>query len=106
SECGARAYGGHRAPLGTVCPPKRNSMMASITSFPALLQDFFSKRLIAQRQASPHTVASYRDTFRLFLRYAHDCMKKPASTLTLAELDALVIIVLLDHLIRERLNKS
>ena len=73
-------------------------MTAPITSFPALLQDFFSKRLIAQRQASPHTVASYRDTFRLFLRYAHDCMKKPASTLTMAELNALVILGLLDRL--------
>ena len=81
-------------------------MTAPITSFPALLQDFFSKRLIAQRQASPHTVASYRDTFRLFLRYAHDCTKKPASTLTLAELDAPLILGFLDHLECQRQNHA
>ncbi len=45
-------------------------MNSSSPTFPLLLQDFFAKRLIAQRQASPRTVASYRDTFRLFLCYA------------------------------------
>jgi hypothetical protein len=39
-------------------------------SFPALLQRFFTDRLLRQRQASPHTVAGYRDTFRLVLRFA------------------------------------
>ncbi len=72
-------------------------------SFPALLQDFFSKRLIAQRQASPCTVASYRD---MFLHYAQERTKKPASTLTLAELDAPLILGFLDHLERERHNQA
>ena len=36
-------------------------------AFPALLQDFFHRRLVAQRGASAHTIASYRDTFTLFL---------------------------------------
>jgi site-specific recombinase XerD len=76
------------------------------SSFPVLLQNFFSKRLIAQRQASPRTVASYRDTFRLFLRYAQDRKKKPASTLTLADLDAPLILGFLDHLERERHNTA
>ena len=39
-------------------------------AFPALLQDFFHRRLVAQRGASAHTIASYRDTFTLFLGYA------------------------------------
>jgi len=73
-------------------------------SFPTLLQDFFAQRLIAQRQASPRTVASYRDTFRLFLHYAQDRTKKPASALTLAELDAPLILAFLNHLERERHN--
>lgn len=80
--------------------------MTPSPSFPALLQDFFSKRLIAQRQASPRTVASYRDTFRLFLHYAQERTKKPASMLTLAELDAPLILGFLDHLERERHNHA
>jgi integrase/recombinase XerD len=35
------------------------------------LQAFFTERLIRQRQASPNTIAAYRDTFRLLLRFAH-----------------------------------
>ena len=34
------------------------------------LQAFFTERLIGQRQASPHTIAAYRDTFRLLLVFA------------------------------------
>jgi integrase/recombinase XerD len=36
----------------------------------AFLEAFFTDRLIAQRRVSPHTVASYRDTFRLLLQFA------------------------------------
>ena len=39
-------------------------------SFPTLLERFFLQRLIRQRQVSPHTVSSYRDTFRLLLQFA------------------------------------
>ena len=39
------------------------------TAFPALLQSFFCQRLIAQRNESPRTGASYRDTFRLLFRF-------------------------------------
>jgi site-specific recombinase XerD len=81
-------------------------MTALSPSFPVLLQDFFSKRLIAQRQASPRTVASYRDAFRLLLQYAQTRTKKPASTLTLADLDAPLILGFLDHLERERHNSA
>jgi hypothetical protein len=38
--------------------------MSAAAGFPALLERFFTERLLRQRQASPHTVASYRDTFR------------------------------------------
>lgn len=39
-------------------------------TFAALLQGFFTQKLMQQRQASPHTIASYRDTFRLLLQFA------------------------------------
>ena len=45
--------------------------MTATPTFPTLLQDFFHQHLLAQRQASPRTVASYRDTFRLLLTYTH-----------------------------------
>ena len=38
--------------------------------FPRLLTAFFTPRLMLQRQASPHTITSYRDAFRLLVRYA------------------------------------
>ena len=44
--------------------------MTANTAFPALLEAFFTERLVQQKQVSPHTVASYRDTFCLLLRYA------------------------------------
>ena len=44
--------------------------MNSATRFPALLEAFFTDRLMRQREASSHTIASYRDTFRLLLGFA------------------------------------
>ena len=44
--------------------------MTTTISFPSLLETFFTERLVRQQQASPHTIASYRDTFRLLLQYA------------------------------------
>ena len=41
-----------------------------MTAFAPILQAFFTDRLITQRQASPHTIAAYRDTFRLLLGFA------------------------------------
>jgi hypothetical protein len=53
-----------------------------------LLQRFFTGRLMLQRQASPHSVASYRDTFRLLLAFATVCAGRPPARLRLADLDA------------------
>jgi site-specific recombinase XerC len=44
--------------------------------FPAMLEAFFTDRLMRQRQASPHTIASYCDTFRLLLKFAKEMLKK------------------------------
>jgi len=66
------------------------------------LQAFFTDRLIRQRQASPHTVTAYRDTWRLLLAYAGHQARKPPSRLDIADLDATLITGFLDHLERER----
>jgi site-specific recombinase XerD len=59
-----------------------------------------------QRQASTHTVAAYRDTFRLLLHHAHVRLKKAPSALALADLDARFIGDFLNHLEKTRGNGS
>ena len=75
-------------------------------AFPALLQEFFHRRLVAQRGASAHTIASYRDTFTLFLGYAAERTGRTPSALTLSDLDAPVVLGFLDHLETERGNSA
>ncbi len=70
----------------------------------ALLQAFFTDRLLAQRHASPHTVAGYRDCFRLLLRFAGQRLHKPPSKLELEDLDAPFIGAFLGHLESDRGN--
>ena len=78
--------------------------MADQTSFPTLLEAFFARRLIAQRRASPHTVASYRDTFRLLFQFAEKQLAKVPSRLTLEDLNAPFLGAFLDHLESTRAN--
>lgn len=68
------------------------------------LETFFTDRLARQRQASPHTVAAYRDTFRLLIGFAHTRTGKAPYQLDLADLDAPLIGAFLDHLERDRHN--
>ena len=56
---------------------KRQSHSSS-SNFAALLQEFFVERLMQQRAVSPQTIASYRDTFRLFLQFAQARLHKSA----------------------------
>lgn len=67
-----------------------------------LLQAFFTERLIGQRDASPHTVASYRDAICLLLRFAHDRTGKAPHQLNVDDLDAPLIGAFLNHLEAER----
>ena len=67
-----------------------------------LLEAFFTERLIGQRQASPHTVAAYRDAWCLLLRFAHARAGKAPSQLALDDLDAPMIGAFLNHLESER----
>ena len=68
------------------------------------LQAWFTDRLIAQRNASPHTIAAYRDTLRLLLDYAERRLGHEPCQLDIAELDAPLIVGFLDHLERHRAN--
>lgn len=80
--------------------------MKSATSFPSLLERFFSDRLLSQRRASSHTVASYRDSFRLLLKFARDRLGKSPSELVLSDLDAAFIGTFLHHLEHDRGNSA
>jgi integrase/recombinase XerD len=66
------------------------------------LEAFFSQRLITQKNASPHTIASYRDCMRLLLGFVHDTTATAPSKLRLDDLDAAVIGAFLDHLEHDR----
>jgi integrase/recombinase XerD len=69
-----------------------------------IMEAFFTERLVRQRQASPHTVRAYRDTFRLLLDFAHRRTGLAPCELEFAALDAGLIGDFLDHLEQERHN--
>jgi len=68
------------------------------------LQAYFTDRLIGQRAASPHTIAAYRHSFRLLLRFASERTGRPPSKLDIAALDAPLIAAFLAHLEQARGN--
>lgn len=72
--------------------------MTTTITFPTLLETFFTDRLMRQKQASPHTIASYRDSFSLLLRFTQQRLGKAPSVLTLDDLDAPLIGAFLDDL--------
>jgi len=76
--------------------------MITPTSLAPLLQRFFTQRLMQQRQASPHTISSYRDTFRQLLKFIQQRLRKPPSRLTFEEIDAPLIVAFLDELEKRR----
>ncbi len=71
-----------------------------------LRQAFFTDKLIRQRQASPHTVAAYRDAFTLLLGFICQRTGRQPSQLGLAGLDAVTIDAFLQHLGTERRNAA
>lgn len=76
------------------------------SDFPALLQTFFTDRLLKQRQASPHTVRAYRDTFRLLLRFGAECFGRTPSQLKFSDLNAEFLCEFLEHLEAVRGNSA
>lgn len=75
-----------------------------MTSFASLLQTFFTDYLQKQRDVSAHTIAAYRDTFRLLISFARTQLKKQPTDLLLADLDAALIGAFLSYLEEERHN--
>ena len=79
--------------------------MKPTKTFASLLEAFFTDRLMKQRQASPNTIASYRDTFRLLLRYFQEHRNKRPSSIALSDLNASAITGFLNYLEKQRGNK-
>ena len=77
-----------------------------MTALTPTLQAFFTSRLIRQRQASPSTIAAYRDTWRLLLGYCSARTGKQPSDLQITDLDAPLIAAFLDHLEHDRGNSA
>ena len=76
------------------------------TGLPGLLQSFFTDRLLSQLGASPHTVASYRDTFRLLLTFASERLGRTPSQLHVEELDVALLGAFLNTLEQKRANST
>ena len=73
-------------------------------SFPALVQQFFTEYLVAQRAVSPRTVACYRDALTLFLDFASRKLGKAPTAMRLADMRPELILAFLDHLEQGRKN--
>jgi site-specific recombinase XerD len=74
--------------------------------FSALLQAFFTDRLMHQRQASKDTIASYRDAFCLLFRFAEKRLSKAPSVLKMEDLDATFVTAFLCWLENDRGNSA
>jgi integrase/recombinase XerD len=75
-------------------------------NLPSLLQSFFTARLLQQRQASPHTIAGYRDCFRLLLHFAKERLGKPPSKIQIEDLDPPFLGRFFEYLERVRKNSA
>ena len=71
-----------------------------------LLEGFFTDKLARQRQASPHTIAAYRDAFKLLLGFIHQRTGRQPSQLSITDLDATTVGAFLQHLENERGNTA
>src|SRR6516162_326958 len=80
----------------------RPVMKATATNLAPLLERFFTQRLMQQRQASPHTISSYRDTFRLLLKFAQQRLHTTPARLTFEAIDPPLITAFLAHLEKRR----
>src|SRR3989449_868025 len=78
--------------------------MTTPASFAMLLERFFTERLMQQRQASPHTISSYRDTFRQFLKFVQQRLHRLPSRLDFEEIDAPLIVAFLNGLEKHGLS--
>lgn len=82
----------------------RNATAPKPPSFAALVQQFFTEYLVAQRAVSPRTVACYRDALMLFLDFASRKLGKPPTAMRLRDIQPDLILAFLDHLEHGRNN--
>ena len=82
--------------------------MTGRPTFAPLLEGFFTQRLMRQRRASAHTIASYRDTFQLLLRFAHERLRKAPSVSETLDWARTLLLLNAEHLspdlVRSTLN--
>lgn len=76
--------------------------MKTCLRFPELVQAFFTEHLMHQQQVSPHTIASYRDTFRLLLHFVQQQTGEPPTKIAMESLDPTFLSAFLNHLENER----
>jgi site-specific recombinase XerD len=76
------------------------------SQLPSLIQQFFTDRLCAQMNASPNTIAGYRDTFRLLLRYASEKTGRPPTKLVIEDLSAELVTDFLSDIENRRGNSA
>ena len=74
--------------------------MSGQPNFGVLLERFFTQRLMQQRRASAHTIASYRDTFKMLLQFVQKRLRKAPSALALDDIDAPLVMAFLDEMER------
>jgi site-specific recombinase XerD len=72
--------------------------MKTSANLAPFLERFFIQRLMQQREASPHTISSYRDSFRQLLKFSQERLRKPPSDMSLTEIDAPLVGAFLDDL--------
>jgi site-specific recombinase XerD len=77
-------------------------MKSSIPTFPTLLQRFFTQRLMQQKRVSAHTISSYRDTFRLLLRFAQKRLRTSPDRLAFEKIDAPLVSAFLNEMEKTR----
>jgi len=81
-----------------ILPPVCRLSRKSTATLAFLLESFFTQRLMNQKQASPHTIRSYRDTFRWLLQFTRRRLAKPPSHLAFEEIDAPLVTAFLADL--------
>jgi len=80
--------------------------MTTATILPALIQQFFTDRLCTQMEASSNTIASYRDTFRLLLRFVSEQTGREPTKLRIEDIDVVAVGNFLAHVETERHNSA
>jgi integrase/recombinase XerD len=81
-----------------------NKIKDQHTDLSALLHKFFVSYLVQQRRLSHNTVSAYRDTFKLYLSFLSERLKRPVAMLALNDIDKLSVIEFLQHLEVDRNN--